>query len=43
LEDEVKGKSAIAIHAFNEHIKADDRVEQVMLTVRDGLTLIKKK
>ena len=42
LEDEVKGKNAIAIHHFNEHIKNDDRVQQVMLTVRDGLTLIKK-
>lgn len=42
LEEVVKGKNAIAIHAFNEHIKNDNRVEQVMLTVRDGLTLIKK-
>ncbi|RYD76306.1 MAG: O-methyltransferase [Sphingobacteriales bacterium] len=42
LENEVKGKNAIAIQAFNEHIKNDNRVEQVMLTVRDGLTLIKK-
>jgi caffeoyl-CoA O-methyltransferase len=42
LEDEVKGKNAKAIHDFNEHIKNDDRVEQVMLTIRDGLTLIKK-
>jgi len=43
MESEVKGKNALAIHAFNEHIKNDERVEQVMLTVRDGLTLIKKK
>lgn len=42
LEDEIKGKNAKAIHAFNEHIKNDNRVEQVMLTVRDGLTIIKK-
>lgn len=42
LEDEIKGKNAIAIHSFNEHVKNDDRVEQVMLTVRDGLMLIKK-
>jgi len=42
LEGEVKGKNAIAIQAFNEHIAADKRVEQVMLTVRDGLMLIRK-
>ena len=42
LEDEIKGKNAKAIHAFNEHVKNDTRVEQVMLTVRDGLTIIKK-
>lgn len=42
LEDEIKGKNAVAIHAFNEHIASDNRVEQVMLTVRDGLMLIRK-
>jgi len=42
LVDEIKGKNAAAIHAFNEHVKKDQRVEQVMLTVRDGLLLIKK-
>ena len=43
LEEPVKGKSALAIDAFNKHVIADPRVEQVMLTVRDGLLLIKKK
>ena len=43
LEAEVTGKSAIAIQAFNEMVEADDRVEKVMLTVRDGLFLIRKK
>ena len=42
LEAEIKGKNAKAIHAFNEHVAADSRVEQVMLTVRDGLMLIRK-
>ena len=28
---------------FNDYIAADDRVEQVILPLRDGLTLIKKK
>ncbi|MFN3795205.1 MAG: O-methyltransferase [Chitinophagaceae bacterium] len=43
LEPEVKGKNAKAIHAFNAHVAADNRTEQVLLTVRDGLMLIKKK
>ncbi len=33
----------VAIRAFNEKIKNDERVEKVMLPVRDGLTLIRKK
>lgn len=43
LENEIKGKNAKAIHAFNEMIKADDEVEKIMLTLRDGLFLIRKK
>lgn len=31
------------IMEFNYHIKSDNRVEKVILPVRDGLTLIKKK
>ncbi len=41
-EENIKGKNAKAIHAFNRHIEDDKRVEQVMLTVRDGLSLIRK-
>ena len=43
FEDPVKGKSAKAIQAFNTHVAADPRSEQVLLTVRDGLLMIKKK
>ncbi len=42
LEENIKGKNAKAIHAFNQHVANDKRVEQVMLTVRDGLFLIRK-
>ncbi len=42
LEEVIAGKNAKAIHAFNEHVAADKRVEQVMLTVRDGLQVIRK-
>lgn len=44
LEDSSKGnKNAKAINAFNEYVRNDNRTEQVMLTVRDGLLLIRKK
>ena len=31
------------IEAFNDHVSADSRVEKVILPLRDGLTLIRKK
>ena len=43
LEENSGNKSAKAIIAFNEHVKNDDRTEQVVLTIRDGLMLIRKK
>lgn len=33
----------IGIMQFNDHVKADTRVEKVILPVRDGLTIIRKK
>lgn len=32
-----------ALVAFNQHVCHDDRVDQVMLTIRDGITLARKK
>jgi caffeoyl-CoA O-methyltransferase len=32
-----------AIKRFNDHVAADDRVEQLMLTIRDGVTLIRPR
>lgn len=43
LQQPLKGKNAKAIQAFNEHVANDKRAEQVLLTIRDGLLLIKKK
>jgi predicted O-methyltransferase YrrM len=42
LQENIKGKNAKAIDAFNNYVAKDKRVEQVMLTVRDGLLLIRK-
>jgi caffeoyl-CoA O-methyltransferase len=35
-------QSTLAIKDFNEHVRTDERVVSVMLTVRDGMTLIQK-
>ena len=37
------GESTQAIKRFNDHAAADDRVECLMLTVRDGMTLIRRR
>jgi caffeoyl-CoA O-methyltransferase len=37
------GETSVAIAAFNEHVRADTRVECVLLTVRDGVTLIRRR
>ena len=42
LTDNISGKNALAIHAFNTHVKNDTRVEQALLTIRDGLLIIRK-
>jgi caffeoyl-CoA O-methyltransferase len=36
-------ESTKAIKAFNEHVAGDDRVVSVMLTVRDGMTLVQRR
>ena len=38
-----QSNNAKAIHEFNKKIAADERVEQVIMPVRDGLMLIRKK
>ncbi|MFN4007617.1 MAG: O-methyltransferase [Chitinophagaceae bacterium] len=43
LQQPLRGKNAKAIHAFNQHVANDTRTEQVLLTIRDGLLIIKKK
>ena len=42
LEEEIKGKSAKAIQAFNDFILGRTDIEKLMLPVRDGLYLIRK-
>jgi predicted O-methyltransferase YrrM len=42
LEEEIKGKNAKAIQAFNDFVNSRTEVEKLMLPVRDGLYLIRK-
>ncbi len=38
-----KDKQTIGVRQFNETVAQDERVEQVILPVRDGLTIIRKR
>ncbi|OJW81075.1 MAG: methyltransferase [Bacteroidetes bacterium 46-16] len=42
LPEEEQSKNARAIHAFNEKVRQDKRVEHVLLPVRDGIMLMRK-
>lgn len=37
-----QSKNARAIHAFNEKVRTDKRVEHVLLPVRDGIMIVRK-
>jgi caffeoyl-CoA O-methyltransferase len=41
-DESYDSEATLAIRAFNEHVRSDDRVVSVMLTVRDGVTLIRR-
>ena len=42
LEEQVKGKNAKGIQEFNEYVQKRTDIEKVVLTLRDGLFLIRK-
>jgi predicted O-methyltransferase YrrM len=42
LPGEEQSKNARAIHAFNEKVRKDNRVEHVLLPVRDGIMIVRK-
>jgi caffeoyl-CoA O-methyltransferase len=43
VDEAEDGGMTAAIQRFNEHVRKDDRVESVMLTVRDGVTMIRRR
>jgi len=42
LDESDNSEGTLAIRVFNEHVRSDERVVSVMLTVRDGVTLIRR-
>ena len=42
-EEEDQSDAAVALRAFNDRVRGDDRVVCVMLSVRDGITLIHRR
>lgn len=42
LPPEEQGKNARAMHAFNEKVRMDTRIEHVLLPVRDGIMVMRK-
>jgi len=43
LQEQITGKNAKAIQEFNEYVQQDAGVDKVLLTIRDGLLMIRKK
>ncbi|MGW5940300.1 O-methyltransferase [Streptomyces celluloflavus] len=43
VTDPAASGSAVAIREFNDHVLADDRMEAVMLTVADGVTVARRR
>jgi predicted O-methyltransferase YrrM len=43
LDNSAKDKESVGIRRFNEFIKDDNRIEHVLLTIRDGIMIIRKK
>ena len=43
LDEASEDESTRAIRQFNDHVAADERVVAVMLTIRDGVTLIRRR
>jgi predicted O-methyltransferase YrrM len=42
FKKEITNENAKAIAAFNEKVRREERVEKVMLSIRDGIYLIRK-
>jgi predicted O-methyltransferase YrrM len=42
IDESDQSEATVAIREFNDHVRADARVVSVMLTIRDGVTLVRR-
>jgi caffeoyl-CoA O-methyltransferase len=42
IDESDESEATVAIREFNDHVGADSRVVSVMLTIRDGITLVRR-
>ncbi len=43
LDQKSKDKESVGIRMFNDHIKNDIRIDHILLTIRDGIMIMRKK
>ena len=43
IDPDKQDKETVGLRNFSEHVAKDDRVEHVLLTMRDGLMMVRKK
>ncbi|HBW86329.1 MAG TPA: methyltransferase, partial [Crocinitomicaceae bacterium] len=43
IQDDKNDKDTVLIREFNDFVRNDQRVESVLLPIRDGLSLVRKK
>jgi len=43
VDPDVDDESTVALRAFNDMVAADDRVDSALLTIGDGLTMLRKR
>ncbi len=41
--NELDDRTALSIHQFNNYVAKDDRTENIMIPIRDGINIIRKK
>jgi predicted O-methyltransferase YrrM len=43
MPESTMDKETIALHQFNQFVQQDNRVENMLLPIRDGLMVVRKK
>jgi predicted O-methyltransferase YrrM len=43
MPEEEMDRETLALHQFNQFVQQDNRVENILLPIRDGLMVVRKK